>query len=384
MFFQAGGNIDKLLINLRHGLRQRGDRLRGADAGHDVLALRVHQELAEQLLFAGGRAAGKCNARARGVAHIAEYHGLDVDRGAPGVRNIVHAAVGVRARVIPRAEYRANRFHQLLLGVLRELFAQGLFIVILEQDDQFGHIVRVQLVIHLDALLLLDLIDEGLEGGLGQLHDDIREHLDEAAVGIARKARIVRQAGNRFADLVIHAEVEDGVHHAGHGRTRTRTNGYEQRIFRVAQRFAGDFFQFIEVLKDLFLDIRIDRLAVLIIPGAGFGGDSKTLRHRHAQPGHLCQVGTLAAEQLTHFSVALREHVNILLHLGFFLRFVWCLLLLHTSITQSYYIMCTALGSIVVLHRFASDILCILTENNAKRGEIRHFFSTVFSKFNVY
>lgn len=44
--------------------------------------------------------------------------------------------------------------------------------------------------------------------------------------------------------------------------------------------------------------------------------DNETLRHRHAQSGHFSQIGTLAAKQLTHFAVALREHVNILFHLG--------------------------------------------------------------------
>ena len=324
VLLQTGGNINKLLVYFGHGVRERGNRLRGADAGYNVLSLRVHQELAVQLLLAGRRVAGERNARARGIAHVAEYHRLDVDRGAPGVRDVVHAAVGVRTRVVPGAEYRADSLHQLLLGILREVLAEGLLIVVLEQDDQLGHIIRVQLVVHLDALLLLDLVDEGLEGGLGQLHNDVREHLDEAAVGVTRKARVVRQLRDGFADLVVHAEVEDGIHHAGHGSARTRTDGYEQRILRIAERFAGYLFQLIEVLKDLLLNVRIDRLAILIIPGAGLGRDGKTLRYGHSESGHFGQIGTFAAEQLTHRAVAFREHVNVLLHLGLFLHFVWC------------------------------------------------------------
>jgi hypothetical protein len=50
------------------------DLLRGADAGHDVFALGVHQELAEQLLFAGGGVARERDAGAGGVAHVAEDH----------------------------------------------------------------------------------------------------------------------------------------------------------------------------------------------------------------------------------------------------------------------------------------------------------------------
>ena len=316
MLFKAAGNVNKLLINLRHGICQRGDRLRGADAGYNVLALCIHQELAVQLLFAGGRVAGEGYAGARGLAHIAEYHGLYVYSSAPAVRDVVHAAVGVRTRIIPRAEYRADSLHQLLLRVLREIFAEGLLVVILEQNDQLGHIVRVQFIIHLNALFVLYLVDKLLEGGLRQLHNNVREHLNETAVGIACETRVIGQLGNCFADLVVHAEVKDGIHHAGHGCARTRTNGYEQRALGIAESLAGGLFELIEVLQNLILNIRINSLAVLIITGAGLGGDGETLRHRHAQSGHFSQIGTLAAKQLTHFSVALREHVNILFHLG--------------------------------------------------------------------
>ena len=328
VLLEAAGNVNELVVNLRHGVGQCGDRLRGADACYDVLALCVHQELAVQLLLAGCRVTGKCNAGARSLAHVAEYHRLNVDCGAPGVRNVVHAAVGVGTRVVPGAEYCADSFHQLLLGVLREVLAEGLLIVVLEQNDELGHIVCVQLVVHLDALLVLDLVDELLKGGLRQFHYDVGEHLDEAAVGIACETRIVRQLSNGFADLVVHAEVQDGVHHAGHGSARTGTNRYEQRLLSIAEGLAGDLFELIEIFEDLFLDIRVDGLAIFVVTGAGFGGDGKALRNRHAETGHFCQVRALAAEQLTHFAIAFREHVNIFLHCGSFLHSVDALFLL--------------------------------------------------------
>ena len=185
--------------------------------------------------------------------------------------------------------------------------------MILKQNDQLGHIVRVQFIIHLNALFVLYLVDKLLEGGLRQLHNNVREHLNETAVGIACETRVIGQLGNCFADLVVHAEVKDGIHHAGHGCACTRANGYEQRLLGIAEGFAGNLFKLIE---NLILNIRINSLAVLVITGAGLGGDGETLRHRHAQSCHFSQIGTLAAKQLTHFSVALREHVNILFHLG--------------------------------------------------------------------
>ena len=78
-----------------------GDVLRRADARHHVLALRVDQEFAVELALAGRRIARERNAGRRGLAHIAEHHGLHVDRGAPGFRNIVQPAVGHRARIHP-------------------------------------------------------------------------------------------------------------------------------------------------------------------------------------------------------------------------------------------------------------------------------------------
>ena len=230
------------------------------------------------------------------------------------MRDIVHAAVGVCARVIPRAEDGTNGFHQLCLGVLREIVAQGLLVVFLEQHDQFAHIVGVQFVVLLDALLFLDLIDKGFKGGLGQFHYNIREHLDEAAVGVARKARVIGQLGNSFADLIVHTQVQDGVHHAGHGSTCARAHGNEQRTLRIAQSLAGHFFEFIKIFHNLFLDIWIDGLAILVIPGAGFCGDGEALRHRHAEIGHFGQICALAAEQLTHRAVSFREQINKLLH----------------------------------------------------------------------
>ena len=71
---QAGGDLAQLLVGRRHQLLEVGDRVRGADAGHDVLALRVLQELAVELLGAGRGVAGEAHAGGRGVAHVAEHH----------------------------------------------------------------------------------------------------------------------------------------------------------------------------------------------------------------------------------------------------------------------------------------------------------------------
>ena len=94
--------------------RGLGDLLRRADAGDHVLALGVDQELAVEPLLAGRGIAREGDAGRRGLAHVAEHHGLHVDRGAPAFRDVVQAAIGDGALVHPRAEHRADRAPQLL------------------------------------------------------------------------------------------------------------------------------------------------------------------------------------------------------------------------------------------------------------------------------
>ena len=98
-------------------LSHLADRHGSPHAGHHVLALGVGQKLAEELLLAGGGVAGEGHAGAAVVAHVAEGHGLDVDGGAPGVGDVVVAAVDVGPGVVPRAEHGLDGAHELLLGI---------------------------------------------------------------------------------------------------------------------------------------------------------------------------------------------------------------------------------------------------------------------------
>ena len=94
--------------------RRLGDVLRRANARHDVLALGVDEELAVEFIGAGRGIAGEGDAGRRGLAHIAEHHRLDADRGAPALGDVVEAPVGDGARVHPRSEHGADRAPELL------------------------------------------------------------------------------------------------------------------------------------------------------------------------------------------------------------------------------------------------------------------------------
>ena len=143
VFFQLLADGDEVGVGGREGLlhadlagfgAQAGQRLGGADAGDDVFALGVDQELAVENVLAGAGVAGEADAGGAVLAHVAEDHGLDVDGGAPGGGDVVQAAVGVGAGVHPGAEDGADRAPELLMGVHRE----GRALFLLDHGFVFG------------------------------------------------------------------------------------------------------------------------------------------------------------------------------------------------------------------------------------------------------
>ena len=109
--------------------------------------------------------------------------------------------------------------------------------------------LRLQFVVELDLLALLDGVEDVLELLLGNIQNHVAEHLDQAAVGVIGKARIVAALGQRFHGLVVQAEVQNRVHHAGHGELCARADRDQQRIFARAQLLALQLFQPLPALR---------------------------------------------------------------------------------------------------------------------------------------
>ena len=128
--------IEQLLIGRRQLIFHPLERLRRADTRDDVLALGVCQELAVEATLAGRWVAGKADARAGALALVAEDHLHDVDRAADRVRDLVYAAVHLRARRVPGVEYRIDRPAQLLACVGGERAADLLRVDRLEGSDE--------------------------------------------------------------------------------------------------------------------------------------------------------------------------------------------------------------------------------------------------------
>ena len=102
---------------LGHGGLQLADGLRGADAGDDVFALGVDEELTIEFVDAVGGVAGEGDAGTGGIAGVAEDHGLHVDGGAPLGRDVILAAVNDRAVVHPGTEHGTSGAAELLPGI---------------------------------------------------------------------------------------------------------------------------------------------------------------------------------------------------------------------------------------------------------------------------
>jgi len=288
---------------------QLADGRRSTDTGDDVLALGVDQVLAHQLLLAGSGVTGESNAGAGTHAGVTESHLLHVNGSAPLVGDLVHLTIDVGAGVVPGAEDGLDGADQLLFGVLRELFALLLQVDLLELLDEFLQILGVQLNVLGNALAHLHGVDALLKEALAQLHDDVRVHLDEAAVAVISKAGVVGLFGQALNSLIVQAQVQDGVHHAGHGLTCAGTDGNQQGVLDGAEGLAGLLLQDAHVFEDVRFDLIVDLAVVSVVLGAGFGGDGEALRYRHAGVGHFCQASALAAKSILHGGLVAAEGI---------------------------------------------------------------------------
>ena len=304
-FFELPECLRELLLHLRdlHG---------GAHAGDHVLPLSVRQEFSEEAPVSRGRIPGEGHARTAVVAHIAEGHGLHVHSGPPGIGDIVIPPVHVGPGVVPASEYRLDGSVELFPWIGGEILPQLRPVFLFELLGQLLQVVRIQLDVVGDALFFLHLIDELFEIFLAHFHDHVGIHLDESAVAVPGPAGVPGHPGDGGDDLLVQAEVEDGVHHTRHGRPGAGAHGNQQRIPGISELFTGDLLQLEDIFVDLGADLGGDLSAVFIVSGAGLCGDGEALGHRQTDVGHFRQVCPLASQELPHFCIAFREQIHIL------------------------------------------------------------------------
>ena len=280
--------------------------LRGADAGHHVLALGIDEKLAIEALLAGRGVAGEGDPGGGGVAHIAEHHGLHVDGRAPMLRNAVQAAIGDGALVHPGAEHRPDGAPQLRMRVLRERLAMLLRETLLVAGDQRHPIVGIEIGIEGVARPILVVVEELLEVMMLDAEHDVGIHGDEAPIAVIGEAAVAGLLRQRLDGHVVETEIEHRVHHAGHGGARAGAHGHQERIGLVAEGPAGDAADLGERGVDLPLQMLRIGLGAGVIGGADLGGDGEARRHRQAEIGHLGEPGPLAAEEIAHAGASRR------------------------------------------------------------------------------
>ncbi len=310
--------VDQLVVGLGEDLPHLGERPRGADACDDVLALRVDEELAVEGLLAGRRVAGEADAGGGGVAAVAEDHLHDVDGGAEAGGDVVGAAVDLGARVLPRLEHGIDGAVQLLTRIAGPLATQLLIGDLLERGDELLEVLGRQVRVVLDAAAALQRGQGVLVHVRRHALHDLAVHLDEAAVAVPREALVARLLRHRDDRLVGDAEVQDRVHHAGHGEHGAGADGDEQRLRGAAERAAGALLQAGEALRDLLGERLGPGATVVHRLNAGLRGDGERVGDRDPDLVHLCHAGSLAAEQGLHARVAFAEVVDVadVIHAG--------------------------------------------------------------------
>ena len=118
-----------------------------------------------------------------------------------------------------------------------------------------------------------------------------------------------------FGHLIVEAEVEDGIHHAGHRSTCTASYADEQRVLGVAEFTVHQAFDVFHSGHHLVMEQLHDLLLTyLIIFITGVCSDRKSRWYRNSQKIHLSKVGSFASQPLTHlcisFGFTIAEKVN--------------------------------------------------------------------------
>src|SRR5439155_26907592 len=105
---------------------------------------------------------------------------------------------------------------------------------------------------------------------------------------------------------VVKPEVQNRLHHAGHGAGGARAHANQERSLGIPELLPGDFFELGNVLCDLLFELGWKLLAILVVVVACCSGDRKTTRDGQADSGHLRQAGPFASEEVAPSAVTFR------------------------------------------------------------------------------
>ena len=278
-------------------------RERRANAGDDVLALRVDEKLAVELPFAGRRVARERDAGARVVAEVAEHHRHDVHAGAERLGDAVHACGSRRAFLSVHDRHTASIApHSCIVGIHREVVARASRgrAPCTPRRDCAARPRRARRRSATPAVMRL-AASRCSNCAKRHAEHDVAVHLDEAAIRVVGEARVAARAREPDDRAIVEAEVEDRLHHAGHRHRRARAHGDEQRDSsdrRIACPVTSSRRR--ERCRRLRRAARRAPCRSRRYVDADRAGDRESRRHGHAEVRHLGEVGALAAEDGLH------------------------------------------------------------------------------------
>ena len=291
-------------VGLGHLVGQVRDLRRGADARHDVLALRVDQVLAEEHLLTGVRVAGEGDPGAGVVAHVAEHHGHDVDGRAQVVGDLLVLAVVVGPLAEPAREDGLDGQVELRVRIGRELGARVLADDPLELAGHLGQGGRVEVGVGMGAAGVLGRV-EGLVEALA-VDTRARSARTSGRSGGRRPSRsgalpVSAMSPSRVCSLsprLRTVSIMPGIENLAPERTDT-----SERVGGIAEALAGLPLDLVDRLQHVVPQPLGQALAGREVVVAGLGRDGEARRHRQPGVGHLGEPGALAAEQVAHRGV---------------------------------------------------------------------------------
>ncbi|OQA44711.1 MAG: hypothetical protein BWY50_00412 [Spirochaetes bacterium ADurb.Bin315] len=168
------------------------------------------------MVLAGGGVAGEGHAGSARLAHVSEDHRLNVDRSPQEAADIIHLAIPDRPLIVPGLEHRIGSEEKLFDGVVGEIRSNGVVVDLLIALDDFLQIGGIQIGIQFHAPLIFHILKGAFKESVGNPHDDIAEHLHEAAIAVPSEALVSGLCDETLDTLRIESEVQNRIHHSRH------------------------------------------------------------------------------------------------------------------------------------------------------------------------